>query len=164
MILVGLGGNLPTSHGGPQATLEAALVALEASGVRVLQRSRFYRTAPVPPSGQPWFVNAVAAVATALGPAALLNLLLDIERRFGRVRGEPNAARTLDLDLLAYDDLVTGGDGPVLPHPRLAERAFVLLPLAEVAPEWRHPLTGRSAADLIAALPSGQTAEPLAEV
>ncbi len=162
MILLGLGANLASSHGGPQATLEAALAALGAEGVATLARSRWYRTAPVPASDQPWFVNAVVSVATALDPAALLLLLHRIEARFGRERREPNAARPIDLDLLAYDDRVmTGADGPVLPHPRLDQRAFVLLPLAEIAPAWRHPLSGRSVAELIAALPPGQEATPL---
>ena len=116
----------------------------------------------MPSSDQPWFVNAVAAVDTALGPAALLDGLLAVERRFGRVRKGRWEARALDLDLLDYRGLVRDGTPPPeLPHPRLAGRAFVLLPLAEVAPEWRHPVTGIAVAALIADLPSGQTAEPL---
>ena len=162
MILVGLGANLPSEFGPPQATLAAALDALAAEDLRILARSRWYRSAPVPPSGQPWFVNGVAAVATGLDPGALLALLHRVEARFGRVRGARNAARTLDLDLLAYDERVTDGpDGPVLPHPRLHERGFVLLPLAELAPAWRHPASGRSLAALIAALPPGTEAMPL---
>jgi 2-amino-4-hydroxy-6-hydroxymethyldihydropteridine diphosphokinase len=162
MILIGLGANLPSAAGPPSTTLTAALAALEESGVKVLARSRFYRSAPVPPSDQPWFVNAVAAVAIPLDPAALLALLHDIETRFGRARRAPNAARTLDLDLLDYDGLLSdGGEGSVLPHPRLHQRAFVLLPLAEVAPLWRHPRLGRSVADLIAALLPEQQAEPI---
>ncbi len=162
MIVIGLGANLPSALGPPRATLEAALDALGEAGVRVVARSRWYRTAPVPRSAQPWFINAAAAVATPLPPAELLALLHRIESRFGRQRGERNAARSLDLDLLAYHDLVVEEGGLVLPHPRLQERAFVLLPLAEVAPDWRHPRLGRSIAELIAALPPGQSAEPLA--
>jgi 2-amino-4-hydroxy-6-hydroxymethyldihydropteridine diphosphokinase len=162
MILIGLGANLASAEGGPQATLEAALAALGQAGVAILARSRWYRSAPVPRSDQPWFVNGVAAVGTRLAPAALLALLHQIEAAFGRERGETNAARTLDLDLLAYDDLVaSGADGPILPHPRLHQRAFVLLPLAEIAPDWRHPVLGASLAALIAALPPGQDAKPL---
>lgn len=163
MILIGLGGNLPSEYGDPTATLAAALPALEAQGVKVLRRSRFYTSAPVPASDQPWYVNAVAAVATALGPADLLALLHRIEADFGRQRRERNAARPLDLDLLAYDERVTSGEGggPVLPHPRLQDRAFVLRPLAEIAPGWRHPASGRTVEELIASLPPAQTATPI---
>jgi len=162
MILVGLGANLPSSLGPPQTTLAAALEALAGEGVMVLARSRWYRTAPMPASDQPWFINGVARVATRLGPAEFLALLQRIERRFGRRPGPANAARPIDLDLLAYDDRVEeGGDGPVLPHPRLQERAFVLLPLGEVAPGWRHPRMQRTVEELIAALPAGQAATPL---
>jgi 2-amino-4-hydroxy-6-hydroxymethyldihydropteridine diphosphokinase len=162
MILIGLGANLATLAGPPQATLAAALAALEGEGVEVGARSRWYRSAPVPPSDQPWFVNGVAALAIALDPMSLLALLHRIEARFGRRRERINEARTLDLDLLDYDGRIMAGDGgPVLPHPRLHERAFVLLPLAELAPHWRHPRLQRSVADLIAALPPGQQAEPV---
>lgn len=162
MILVGLGANRSSAAGAPQATLEAALDALAAEGVRTLARSRWYRSAPVPPSEQPWYVNGVAAVATPLGPAELLALLHRIEARFGRVRRVRNEARSLDLDLLAYRDLVEpGAGGPILPHPRLHERAFVLLPLREVAPGWRHPRLGASVEALVAALPPGEAADPL---
>ena len=163
LILIGLGGNLPGALGAPRATLEAALAVLEAEGVRVVSRSRWYRSAPVPRSDQPDFVNAVVAVETTLAPRELLALLHRIEARFGRVRGATNAARTIDLDLLAYRDSVSAGEdgGPILPHPRLHQRAFVLLPLAEVAPEWRHPRLGRTVRELVAALPPGQDATPL---
>lgn len=156
MILIALGANLPHPiHGPPRATLEAALTALSARGVAVSRVSRFYRSAAVPASDQPWFVNAVAAVETALAPAALLAALHAVEKSFGRVRGERNAPRLLDLDLLAYDDRVDpGGDGqPALPHQRLHERGFVLVPLRDVAPGWRHPVLGRTVDELIAALP-----------
>jgi 2-amino-4-hydroxy-6-hydroxymethyldihydropteridine diphosphokinase len=162
MILIALGANLPSAVGAPQATLEAALRALEEEGVRIAQRSRWYRSAAVPASDQPDFVNGVAIVETALDPGALLALLHRVEARFGRVRGEPNAARTLDLDLLAYDDRVSDGPaGPILPHPRLHERAFVLYPLADVAPQWRHPRLGKTAASLKQLLPPESAASPL---
>ena len=162
-ILIGIGANLPSAaHGPPSATCAAALAALAARGLRVLRRSRWYESAPVPPSDQPCYVNGVARVETALPPVGLLALLHDIERDFGRERREINAARVIDRDLLAYGDRVETGP-PALPHPRLHERAFVLLPLAEVAPGWRHPATGRTVAALIAALPPGQEARPLAD-
>jgi len=163
VILVALGANLPSPrHGTPRQTCEAALAALTAGGARVLRRSRWYRSDPVPPSGQPSFVNGVAEVATDLSPAELLALLHQIENEFGRTRRQRNEARLIDLDLLAYGDRVSAaGEVPELPHPRLAGRAFVLLPLAELAPDWRHPVSGQRAADLAAQLPPGQTAEPI---
>ena len=165
MILLGLGANLPSArHGKPQATLAAALAALAAEGVAVERRSPWYRSAPVPAAeNQPWYVNGVAEVKTALAPEALLALLHRVEQRFGRVRRQRNEPRVLDLDLLDYDGLVQPGDGAVLPHPRLHERAFVLLPLRDVAPGWRHPSLGRGVDELIAALPPGQRVERLAE-
>jgi 2-amino-4-hydroxy-6-hydroxymethyldihydropteridine diphosphokinase len=162
MILLGLGANLPSAtHGQPEATLAAALAALAAEGVAVDRLSPWYRSAPVPAGDQPWYVNGVAAVTTRLAPAELLALLHRVERRFGRVRRDRNEPRVLDLDLLDYDGLVQpqAGDQAVLPHPRLHERAFVLLPLRDVAPRWRHPALGRTVDELVAALPPGQQAE-----
>jgi 2-amino-4-hydroxy-6-hydroxymethyldihydropteridine diphosphokinase len=165
-ILIGLGANLPSQAGPPATTLAAAIDHLAEAGIITLQRSRWFVSAPVPASDQPWFVNGVIAVATALEPAALLAELHRVEAVFGRVRGTPNAARSLDLDLLAYGDRVASpspaaSSGLVLPHPRLAERAFVLLPLAEVAPSWHHPVTGRTLAELIGALDGAQLVRPL---
>jgi 2-amino-4-hydroxy-6-hydroxymethyldihydropteridine diphosphokinase len=164
MILIALGANVPSPRFGPPAkTLAAALAALEEAGVTVVACSRFYKSAPLPPSEQPWFVNCVASVDTAMPPEALLDALLAIERRFGRRRRERNAPRVLDLDVLAYNDVTTGEDKHLeLPHPRMHERAFVLLPLAEIAPEWRHPGNGESLSALIEALPGDQMAWPCA--
>jgi len=157
MILIGLGANLPSRAGPPAATLEAALAALERRGIRILRRSGLWESAPVPASDQPWFVNAAAALATGLGPEELLRELHAVEAEFGRIRHGANAARSLDLDLLAHGVEMRQTDGGlILPHPRLAERAFVLLPLREIAPEWRHPVSGRSLAQMIAALAPGQ--------
>ncbi len=159
MILIALGANLPSArYGAPRATLTAALAMLEHAGIAVTARSAWYESAPVPASDQPWFVNAVAAVATARAPAVLMQHLHDVERALGRVRdGERNAPRAADLDLIAYGDHVSSvGDWPVLPHPRLAQRAFVVQPLAEVAPDWRHPVTGQPVAELIRQVPAGQ--------
>lgn len=161
MILVAIGGNLASRFGPPAATCAAAVDAIERAGLAVVRRSRWYRTAPVPASDQPWFVNGVVAVATALAPAAVLDVLNRVEAAFGRVRGERNAARVIDLDLLAYGAVVLDTPRLTLPHPRLGERAFVLLPLADVAPDWRHPVTGAAVADLIAALPAGQAIEAM---
>jgi 2-amino-4-hydroxy-6-hydroxymethyldihydropteridine diphosphokinase len=153
MILVALGSNLShPQHGGPEAVLKAAIASLEANGMRVVERSNFYRTVPVPASDQPDFVNAVVTVDSAMEPTALLALLHRIEASFGRRRAVRNEARILDLDLLAWNDRVSTAD-PLLPHPRMHERAFVLLPLRDVAPAWRHPISGKSVSELIADLP-----------
>ena len=157
MILIGLGANLPTrTHGPPRSTLTAALEALAAADVAPLRLSPWYESEPVPPSGQPWFANAVAEVGTDLAPADLLERLLRTEGSFGRSRGEPNAARCIDLDLIDFDSRVSRpGEIPVLPHPRATERAFVLLPLRDLAPDWRHPVTGESVSRLIGRLRPG---------
>ncbi len=115
---------------------------------RVIVTSSLYRTAPVGYADQPDFINAVASVRTALSPHALLDALHEIENRHGRRRSVRNAPRTLDLDLLTYEDLVVDEDGLTLPHPRMHERAFVLMPLAEIAPEMKLP-GGKSIAELL---------------
>jgi 2-amino-4-hydroxy-6-hydroxymethyldihydropteridine diphosphokinase len=161
MILIALGANLPSQAGEPRQTLEVALAQLEARGVHIAARSRWYRTAPVPASDQPWFVNGVARVETALEPPALLAELQQVEQFFGRRRSVPNAARTLDLDIIDYDDRVENTPELTLPHPRMQDRAFVLLPLAEIAPGWRHPALGKTVEALISALPPEQKAEPI---
>ncbi len=164
MILVALGSNLPHPQiGPPAAVLDAALDEMKASGLRVLKVSRYFASAPVPASDQPWYVNAVAKVETALPAAELLAELHRIEALFGRQRSVANAARILDLDLLAYGDVVSLDDAALcLPHPRLPQRAFVLMPLLDIAPEWRHPLSGQSVRELVAALPGDEDIRPLA--
>ena len=156
MILIGLGANLPSSRfGPPRKTLEAALDELESQGVHVVMRSRWYSSAPVPATDQPRYLNAVAAVETELAPEALLDLLHTIERDFGRRRSVANTAREIDLDLLAYGDVIRAHLPPILPHPRLAERAFVLRPLCDIDPAWRHPQLGLSAMALAEAASKG---------
>lgn len=151
MILIALGANLPSHAGPPAATLEAALLRLEALGVKILARSSLYETPSWPDPGQPAFVNAVAVVETALQPVELLALLHGVETAFGRMRSAPNAPRTLDIDLLDHDGRVTD-EGLTLPHPRMMERSFVLAPLVEVAPGWRHPVTGQGGGEFLAGL------------
>jgi 2-amino-4-hydroxy-6-hydroxymethyldihydropteridine diphosphokinase len=161
MILIGLGANLPGAFGAPANAIEAALAALDRAPCRLVARSRLYESPPWPqPSDQPWYVNAVARIETSLDPEKLLEHLHAIECQFGRVRGVRNEARTLDLDLLDHDGVVRAG-APTLPHPRLAERAFVLLPLREVAPDWRHPVDGGTLSQSLAALPAGTICRPL---
>ena len=161
-IFVGLGANLTHEcYGAPQQTLEAALAELRNRGVQTLRLSSWYRTAPVPASDQPWYVNAVAAVTSDRLPDALLAELHAVEAEFGRRRTVPNAARPIDLDLLDYHGEIAPG-GPAratLPHPRMIGRAFVLRPLAELAPDWRHPVTGQPIGELLEALPPDQVAE-----
>ena len=162
MILIGIGGNLTSAQfGPPRQTLAAALAALETEDVRIIARSAWYRTEPIPPSDQPWFNNAVASLATALPAPDLLAVMQRVETRFGRVRGERNAARVLDLDLLDYRGQAIETAALVLPHPRLHKRRFVLMPLAEIAPAWRHPLLGLTAEQLLAGLVTNQLIERL---
>jgi len=163
-IYIGLGGNLPhPTYGSAKDTLEAALAELARRGVRIPGISPWYKTAPVPASDQPWYVNAVAEVETTWPPDRLLAELHAVEDAFGRVRSVPNAARLIDLDLLDYKAQISpGGPGKaILPHPRMDQRAFVLRPLADLAPSWRHPASHRLVAELIADLPPDQVAERL---
>ena len=144
---VGLGANL----GEPGTQVRRAIKALgDITATRVLAASSLYRSAPVGVGEQPDFINAVVSVETGLSARALLGELLAIEARFGRQREFPGAPRTLDLDLLLFGDRVIAEPGLVVPHPRMYERAFVLAPLAEIAPDAIVPGKGR-AADLLAA-------------
>ena len=170
MILVGIGANLPGTDGVPplQTCRRAVEKLAVLPGLRLQAASRWYSSDPMPPSSQPRYVNAVAALQVEPNhaepdPAVLLGWLQSIEAAAGRVRGEPNAARTLDLDIIAMGEagrLVRTAPDPVLPHPRAHQRAFVLLPLLDVAPGWVHPVLGASARELLAALPD-QGVRPL---
>src|SRR5204863_4418074 len=144
MILIALGANLPSPEGGPAETLRRAIARLALRGLTITARSRLYLTEPVPRSRQPWYANQAIAVDTDLSPHDLLGVLLAVELEFGRERRERNAARTLDLDLIAYDDVRLDTPDLILPHPRMHERAFVLAPLADIAPAWRHPESGET--------------------
>jgi 2-amino-4-hydroxy-6-hydroxymethyldihydropteridine diphosphokinase len=158
MILVALGANLPGPAGPPLAQCEAALERLRLAGIAVVARSPWYESTPWPPSDQPRFVNGVVAVETRLRPAELLAALHEVERALGRLRGVRNAARPIDLDLIDYDGIVMAGpEPPVLPHPRLGERDFVLRPLADIAPAWRHPVSGLAVGEMLARLPHDPT-------
>ena len=161
MILVAIGANLPGPDGAPAIeTCRRAAAALDAlPGLRLRALSRWFATAPVPPTpGVPDYVNGVALLAPRPGtaapdPAALLAALQGIEAAFGRVRPYPNAPRTLDLDLLDLGGVVREAPDPVLPHPRMQERGFVLAPLCDIAPGWVHPALGLTATGLLVGLP-----------
>ena len=150
---IGLGGNVPSVVGPPEKTLSAAVERLGALG-RVKARSRLYSTTPVGYAEQPRFVNAVVALETSLAADALLKKLLGIEREFGRDRsaGIQNGPRTLDLDLLLYGQQALDAEGLQVPHPRLAERAFVLVPLGEIAAQLKVPGRNRSVKELLESL------------
>jgi len=150
---VALGSNL----GDREATLAAGLRALDATaGIRVVRVSSWYATRPVGgPAGQGDYLNGAAEVATTLSPEELLAALHAVEASLGRERREKDGPRTLDLDLLLYDDLVRPSPDPVVPHPRMHERLFVLQPLAEIAPGAVHPVLQRPIADLLDVRPHG---------
>lgn len=152
---IALGANI----GEPLRQIEAGFTALAAlPDTRLLVRSSLYRSAPVGYADQPDFINAVAIIETSLDPHALLDALLTIERVNGRVREFPNAPRTLDLDIVLYGDSVVQDPGLTIPHARMLERAFVMVPLAEVAPDMRVPGQG-SVRDLAARADAASVAQ-----
>ncbi|MBI5940452.1 MAG: 2-amino-4-hydroxy-6-hydroxymethyldihydropteridine diphosphokinase [Caulobacterales bacterium] len=156
-----LGSNLAGAHGACEALLEAALATFAAHGLTVTARSGWWRSAAWPDPTAPAYVNGVVLVETALTPREALEVLHAIERAFGRERHEPNAARTLDLDLIAHGRLVLDEPGLHLPHPRAHERLFVMGPLARIAPDWRHPVLGETAAALAGRATVGTDARPV---
>ncbi|MCX7888518.1 MAG: 2-amino-4-hydroxy-6-hydroxymethyldihydropteridine diphosphokinase [Rhodobacteraceae bacterium] len=175
---IALGANATSAAGVPERTLAAALEAMAAADLRPFAVSRFWRSPAWPAGSGPDFVNAVALVRLPAAPGAVLDRLHGIEAAFGRVRRERWGPRTLDLDLLLAGDAVlpdeatvrrwiTLPDGAqrreapealILPHPRLQDRGFVLAPLSEVLPGWRHPLSGLTVAGMLARLPAAATA------
>src|SRR5687767_11237790 len=146
-VAIAIGSNL----GDRDRHLRAAASALRPF-IDGLRLSSFHDTAPVGVDPQPQFLNAAAAGETSLSGRALLDLLLSTEQTFGRVRPYPGAPRTLDLDLILYGDDVIEEPGLIVPHPRFRERRFVLEPLAEIAPDWRDPVTGKTVEELLRGL------------
>ncbi len=173
MFLIALGSNTPGAAGGSEETLDSALDAIERKGMRISARSRWWRTPAYPPGSGPDFVNGAIRVEATLTPGEVMARLHAIEESLGRTRRRRWEPRTCDLDLLAAGDAVLPDREEagrwmrldpglqaevapgmlILPHPRMHERAFVLGPLAEVAPDWRHPLTGLSVREMRDALP-----------
>ncbi len=178
-ILIALGSNVTSSVGAPAQTLACAIDKLREEGVRIAAVSRFYSTPCFPAGAGPDYVNAALVARTRMAPAELLALLHKTEAAFGRERAERWGQRTLDLDLVAYDQVVLpdletfeawralpsdlqrmrAPEELVLPHPRLQDRAFVLIPLSDVAPDWRHPVLGLTVAQMLSALPAASTSD-----
>ncbi len=156
--VVALGSSLAGDYDSREALLEAALRRFADLGLTVLARSAWWESAAWPDPSAPGYLNGVALLAPEPGPEDMLAALHAIERAFGRARGEPNAPRTLDLDLIAHGRTVLDGPGLVLPHPRAHERKFVMGPLAQIAPEWKHPVYGGSAKMMAAGATVGRDA------
>jgi 2-amino-4-hydroxy-6-hydroxymethyldihydropteridine diphosphokinase len=161
LVVVGLGGNLPGGYESVEALLEDAVARLRDAGLQVLARSGWWRSAAWPDPNLPEFRNGVLLLAPQLEPHAMLHALLALERAFGRKRGEPNAPRTLDVDLIAHGRTIMDRPGLVLPHPRAHERLFVMGPLAEIAPFWTHPVLGLNARELAELSTVARDAQPV---
>jgi 2-amino-4-hydroxy-6-hydroxymethyldihydropteridine diphosphokinase len=149
VVYIALGSNV----GDRAAMLERAMAAMNSAGIRVSRQSSFYVTEPVDAPGQAWFLNAVVEAETSLLPLQLLHTLLRIERELGRRRITPHGPRTIDLDILFYGSSVIRSKELKVPHPHLSERRFVLVPLAQIAPEFRHPAMHKSVTQLLADTP-----------
>ena len=160
MAVVALGSNLAGRYGSSEALLEAALASFPAVGLKILQRSSWWRSAAWPDPRAPEYRNGVALVEASDPPQAVLASLLAVEAELGRRRGQRNAPRTLDLDLIAHGRHVLDTPQLVLPHPRAHDRLFVMGPLAQIAPAWVHPTLGRTAAELAATATVGTDAAP----
>jgi 2-amino-4-hydroxy-6-hydroxymethyldihydropteridine diphosphokinase len=160
-VLIALGSSLAGRFGSREALLEAALDDFPAAGLKLVTRSSWWRSASWPDPGKPDYLNGLALVETALSPRETLAALRRIEVAFGRRRDGENAPRTLDLDLIAHGRAVLNDADLTLPHPRAHERLFVMGPLAEIAPEWRHPVLGETAVALAAKASVGKDATPV---
>jgi 2-amino-4-hydroxy-6-hydroxymethyldihydropteridine diphosphokinase len=149
-VYLSIGSNL----GDRQANLHAAIDQMRTAGIRIVRISPLYETEPVDVTAQRWFLNLVVEAETDLFPLQLLTRTQKIERALGRVRTIPKGPRTIDIDILLYGNAVIRGDSLEVPHPRMADRRFVLVPLADLAPQLRHPITHRSVRDMLDAAPA----------
>jgi len=176
--VIALGANLNLREHGPKVTLKRGIDAILRQGVVIRAVSRFFETPCFPAGAGPDYVNAAALIETEMTPTDLLHLLHEVEHEFGRERVQRWGMRTLDLDLVCYDDLILpdraeydkwlslapevqkqqAPDQLILPHPRLQDRAFVLVPMADVAPDWRHPVLGRTVSEMLLDLPAEDVA------
>jgi 2-amino-4-hydroxy-6-hydroxymethyldihydropteridine diphosphokinase len=147
-VYLGLGSNV----GDREANLREALERLEAAETRVVRRSSLYETQPLDLRDQPWFLNAVVEVETDLFPLQLLANIRNVEREMGRRRVTPKGPRNIDIDILFYGRSLIATADLQVPHPRIAQRRFVLEPFSEIAPEFRHPVSGKTAREMLAAL------------
>lgn len=160
LVIVALGSNLPGGFASSEALLEAALALFPQAGLPVLARSRWWRSDAWPDPTGPEYRNGVAIVEAPGDAASVLQALLAVEAQLGRVRGARNAPRTLDLDLIAFGRQVVDAPDLILPHPRAHERRFVMGPLAEIAPDWVHPVLGLTATELAKIAAVGLDAAP----
>jgi 2-amino-4-hydroxy-6-hydroxymethyldihydropteridine diphosphokinase len=156
IVYIALGSNLGDRAG----MLERAIAAMNSAGISVVRQSSLYVTEPVGAPGQGWFLNAVVEAETSLLPLQLLHALLKIERELGRRRLTPHGPRAIDLDILFYGSSVIRSRELEVPHPRLTERRFVLIPLAQLAPDFRHPVLHKSINQLLAETPDRSEARP----
>ncbi len=145
--------SLGSNKGDRAQYIARATAALAEHGVKIVQQSSLYETEPVGTSSKSWFLNCVIEAETKLLPPQLMHTLLDIERSLGRRRRVPRGPRVIDMDILLYDDRVASTDRLEIPHPRMAERRFVLVPFAEIAPEARHPVFNKTIAEMLAQSP-----------
>lgn len=159
-MVLALGGNLAGDYPSLEALLEAALSSFPRAGLRIVRRSGWWRSAAWPDPSQPAYLNAVVIVETTLSPPEVLAAIHALEAEFGRKRGLANAPRTLDIDLVAHGRHAIDAPGLTVPHPRAAERRFVMGPLAEIAPEWTHPTLGTTARELASSASVGADAAP----
>ena len=168
MIIISLGSNVTSRWGNSDITVLEALKCLRRYGIRVVRRSRLYRTAPYGPVRQPDFINAAALISTSIPPIPLLSLFKKIETKAGRETGNRWGPRALDIDILDYNHMVTNWSihdkqvfkysqlRLILPHPGIASRAFVLWPLLDIVPNWHHPVSGQTVAQMLKRLHSAR--------
>ncbi|MEE2705199.1 MAG: 2-amino-4-hydroxy-6-hydroxymethyldihydropteridine diphosphokinase [Pseudomonadota bacterium] len=163
MIIIAFGANLNSHVGSPMVTIKSAISALQSRGIIFVKYSRFFETTPVPPSNNRNYINSVAIIETQMNPYELLNACHEVELMYGRERSYKNSPRTIDIDILAYNNIVIKNRKIQIPHPRLHEREFVMIPLGEIAPNWKHPFLNISISELISNLETNNKVFPLDE-